>query len=311
MGLTPSILGYSLIYPYSDNFLDDENIPIEAKLRFSRRLRRRLLGEELPARDEPERHVWALITLIEEQYQRTLYPNVFESLLAIHRAQEQSLGQLRGRHAWTGAAYLRVSCAKGGSSVLADACLACGSLAKGESRFAFEWGVLLQSGDDLQDVREDMRHGSMTLFSHAAAKGSPLDALTAQLLRFGEHAGRLMNDLRGSDVFKELLTTSWRSLILGAVADSSEFFSVAFLRVVEPFFPFRFGFLRARKSRLAGMQGLYGRLFNALSKAGPDFDHGLPPAGNWASPYREISNGMPAGVTHETITYQYDAPKRL
>jgi hypothetical protein len=155
MGLTPSILGYSLIYPYSDNLLDDENIPIDAKLRFSRRLHRRLLGEELPAADEAERRVWALIALIEKQYHRILHPNVFESLLAIHRAQEQSLGQLRGRHAWTDAAYLRVSCAKGGSSVLADACLAYGSLAKEESRFAFEWGVLLQAGDDLQDVRED------------------------------------------------------------------------------------------------------------------------------------------------------------
>jgi hypothetical protein len=280
MGLTPSILGYSLIYPYSDNLLDDEKIPINAKLRFSRRLRRRLLGEELPVADEPEWHVWELIALIEKQYPRILYPNVFESLLAIHRAQEQSLGQVHGRHAWTDAAYLRVSCAKGGSSVLADACLAYGSLAKEESQFAFEWGVLLQAGDDLQDVREDMRHGSMTLFSRAAAEGRPLDGLAAQLLRFGEHAGRRMNELSGgSAVYNELLTTSWRSLILGAVADSSEFFSTAFLRKAEPFNPFRFGFLRARKSRLAGMQGVYSKLFSALSSTGRDFDHGLPPPG--------------------------------
>jgi len=311
MGLTPSILGYSLIYPYSDNLLDDENISIDAKLRFSRRLHRRLLGDEVPARDEPERRVWALIELIERQYRRSLYPNVFESLLAIHRAQEQSLGQVRGGQTWSDAAYLRVSCAKGGSSVLADACFAYGSLAEVESRFAFEWGVLLQLGDDLQDVREDMRRGSMTLFSRAATEGDPLDRLTGQLLRFGEQARRRMNELNGgSAVFKGLLTTSWQSLILGAVADSSEFFSLAFLREVEPFSPFRFGFLRARKSSLAGVQGLYGKLFSALSRSARDRDHGLPPAENWASPNRELTDGMPVRLSGETIMPQYDAPKR-
>lgn len=283
MGLTPSILGYSLIYPYSDNLLDDESIPGEPKLGFSRRLRRRLLGEELPADGETERRVWSLVTLIEEEYDRTLYPNVFQSLLAIHRAQEQSLGQLQGQHACTDA--LRVSCAKGGSSVLADACFAYGSLTRLESRFAFEWGVLLQCGDDLQDVREDIRHGSTTLFSGAAAAGGRLDGLTAQLLRFGEHAGRRMNELSGgSAAFKELLMTSWRSLIFGAVADSHEFFSEAFLDSVEPFSPFRFGFLRERKSRLAGRQGLYARLFNALSRSRRNYGHDLPDPEEWALP---------------------------
>jgi len=120
-----------------------------------------------------------------------------------------------------------------------------------------------------------------------------------------------MNELNGgSAVFKGLLTTSWQSLILGAVADSSEFFSLAFLREVEPFSPFRFGFLRARKSSLAGVQGLYGKLFSALSRSARDRDHGLPPAENWASPNRELTDGMPVRLSGETIMPQYDAPKR-
>src|ERR1700722_4011616 len=83
LALTPSILGYSLIYPYSDNLLDDEDVSSETKLRFSRRFRRQLLGEKLPAEDHRERSVWALIDLIETQYPRELYPSVFECLLAI------------------------------------------------------------------------------------------------------------------------------------------------------------------------------------------------------------------------------------
>jgi hypothetical protein len=156
LGLTPSILGYSLLYPYSDNLLDDEDISGEQKLRFSRRFRRQLMGEKLKAENHRERCVWALIALVETEYPRALYPNVYECLLAIHRAQEGSVGQVG--HSYSDADCLRVSCAKGGSSVLADACLARGSMNTQESRFAFEWGVLLQLGDDLQDVREDIRH---------------------------------------------------------------------------------------------------------------------------------------------------------
>jgi hypothetical protein len=265
LGLTPSILGYSLMYPYSDNVLDDEDISRAVKLRFSRRFRRQLLGEKLPAEDHRERSLWALIALVEEQYPRPLYPNVFECMLAIHRAQEQSVGQVDGRHSFSDADCLRVSCAKGRSSVLADACLAYGSMTTAESRFAFEWGVLLQLGDDLQDVREDLQRGSMTLFSRAAAAGRPLDALTVQLLKFAEHVTRRMEELpNGTAPFKKLLAMSWRSLIIGAVADSRDCFSAAFLREAEKFSPFGFDFIRARKDGLASRQGLQAKLFNAL-----------------------------------------------
>ena len=123
-----------------------------------------------------------------------------------------------------------MSCAKGGTSVLADACLAHGWLSGEESRFSFEWGVLLQLGDDLQDVGEDLRRGSLTLFSRAALQGSPLDSLVIQLLNFSEKVGARMDDLpNGTRMFKNLLRMSWRSLIIGAVANSHEFFSPAFL----------------------------------------------------------------------------------
>jgi hypothetical protein len=272
LALTPSILGYSLLYPYSDNLLDDQDLPGDLKLRFSRRFRRRLLGEELPAEDHRERSVWALVALVEAQYPRSLYPNVFVCLLAIHRAQEQSVRQVH-----SDGECLRVSCAKGGSSVLADACLAYGSLTNQESRFAFEWGVLLQLGDDLQDVRQDLRCRSMTLFSRAAAEGRPLDGLTIQLLRFSQHVGKSMGELAGGTaVFKELLAMSWRSLIIGAVADSREYFSPAFLREAEPFSPFGFDFLKARKDRVASRQGLHAKLFGALLESRPEVDDGLP-----------------------------------
>ncbi|HTB12473.1 MAG TPA: hypothetical protein VK752_12915 [Bryobacteraceae bacterium] len=283
LALTPSILGYSLLYPYSDNLLDDDDLSGDVKLRFSRRFRRRLVGEKLPPEDHRERTLCALIALIETQYPRAGYPHVFECLLAIHRAQEQSVGQIHAARSHSNVECLRVSCAKGGSSVLADACLAYGSLRNQESRFAFDWGVLLQLGDDLQDVREDLRRRSMTLFSCAAAEGRPLDGLTIQLLNFSDHVGMRMDSLPGGTaVFKALLKMSWRSLIIGAVADSREFYSAAFLREAERFSPFRFDFLRMRKDRLASRQGLYTKLFDALLESDQVFPNGLPSPIQWA-----------------------------
>jgi len=42
-----------------------------------------------------KRPIWRLIGLIEEQYVRAEWPRVFDSLLAIHHAQENSLRLLR------------------------------------------------------------------------------------------------------------------------------------------------------------------------------------------------------------------------
>jgi hypothetical protein len=274
VGITRSILGYSLLYPYSDNYLDRADISADAKLRFSKRFRDRLRGDKLLVQDDREVAIGALVSLIEDQYPRERYPQVFHCLLAIHRAQEESIGQISRCDSFDGDTVLRMSCAKGGSSVLADACLSRGWLNEEESRFSFEWGTLLQLGDDLQDVREDMQRGSVTLFSHAAAQGRPLDDLVMQLLNFSERVGVRMDDLpHGSKVFKGLLRMSWRSLIFGAVADSHGFFSPRFLAEAERCSPFRFAFLSARRERLTNRQGLYAVLFDAFLEA-PEVDNG-------------------------------------
>lgn len=273
MELTPSIVGYSLLYPYSDNYLDREDVSAEAKLRFSARFRKRLLGEVPALQNDREAAIWALVALIEEQYPRALYPQVFECLLAIHQAQEESIAQLKGRDPCDDLDVLRVSVAKGGSSVLADACVAHGRLSEEESQFAFEWGVLLQLGDDLQDLQEDMQRGSVTQFSRVAALGVPLDALVMQLITFGEQVAAQMDCLpHGSLMFKDLLRMSWRSLILRAIADSHKFFSKEFLEEAEYCSPFRFHFLRARQERLTSSRGLYATLFDAFLET-PEGEH--------------------------------------
>jgi hypothetical protein len=210
-----------------------------------------------------------MVQLIEDQYPRARFPEVYASLLAIHRGQEQSIAQLktsaRSGHTLEVADILRISCAKGGTSVLADACLAQPWLTEQEIRFSFEWGVLLQLGDDLQDVRDDLGRGSITLFTRAAAQGRPLDDFVLQLLHFSQQIADQMDRLpNGSPSLKHLLRMSWRSLILMAVANAPSFFSSAFLDDLETFSAFRFDFLRARNQKLTGRQSLYSCVFDAF-----------------------------------------------
>jgi hypothetical protein len=283
MELTPSLLAYSLLYPYSDNYLDHPNLSAADKLQFSERFRQRLRGQAPSAHNSREAAIWKLVQIIEDQYPRERYPQVFDCLLAIHRAQEQSIAQLNGSahfpNSLDNSELLRISCAKGGTSVLADACLAQPWLAPEEIRFSFEWGVLLQLGDDLQDVQEDLDRGSITIFTRAAAEGQVLDNLVLQLLHFGHQVANRIDCLpNGTPSLKGLLRMSWRSLILMAVADAHQYFSPAFLAQLEPCSGFRFKFLRERNNKLNGREALFTTLFDAFLEAGEGDASALPPA---------------------------------
>lgn len=282
MEMTPAIVGYSLLYPYSDNYLDAARTSIGQKLKFSTRFRDRLCGLEIVPCDRHEAAVWAMVALIEAQYPRGRFPRVYETLLAIHRAQENSMAQQKPGRALSDSEILRLSCAKGGSSVLADACLCHGTLTDAEARFAFNWGVLLQLGDDLQDVRQDLKENSATVFTRAARAGIPLDALVRQLLSFSTQVADQLDALpHGDRALKRLLRMSWRSLIVMAVARSHQLFTPAFLAEIEPESPFRFEFLRKRHKRLSGRSGLYRVLFDSFLESS-EVDLGrLPQPENW------------------------------
>ena len=282
MELSPAIVGYSLLYPYSDNYLDSEDISTAHKLEFSARFRDRLCGPSISPCNRHESAVWAMVRLIEEQFPRPRFPQVYSCLLAIHQAQEDSIAQSKHSATLNEGELLRLSCAKGGTSVLADACLSHGFLSEEEARFAFDWGFLLQLGDDLQDLQDDLKHGSATLFSRAADAGVPLDSLVRQLLAFSECVADEADALpHGEPVFKRLLRSSWQSLILMAVARSCRFFSPSFLAEMERSSPFRLRFQRARHKRLLGRRGLYKVLFDSfVASEDTDLSH-LPSPEGW------------------------------
>lgn len=282
MRLTPSIFAYSMLYPYTDNYLDDPAISVGAKLSFSDRLRERLKGREVAPCNDREATIWALLKLIVEQYPREEWPEVWASLQMIHNAQENSVRMLRVDSCAADVDVLKFSFEKGGTSVLADAHLAAGSLTDEEARVAFGWGMLLQLVDDLQDLRQDLREGMLTIFTQCATgrhqrqeERTPLDELTTRTLNFGRRVLREIDCIKPRHFapedadpkrrcLKEMIRMSSSMLLVWSAGAAGEFYTREYLEELERRSPFRFALLNERRKKLARWTGPLGRLFDAF-----------------------------------------------
>jgi hypothetical protein len=242
------LFAYSMLYPLTDNRLDDPRLGAAAKGAFSRRFGRRLAGERVAPADAGEAAVFALVERIEGEYPRADFPAVHESLLAIHRGQTRSLAQQAGPRLGDDE-LLSISCEKGGTSVLADLHLVAGETDDAERRFAFGYGVFLQLLDDLQDVEADLAAGHQTLFTRAAASGA-LDAPAARLARFVDRvldAEPLADEAAAER--RDLVRRNCRALLVASVAAQPRRFTWRFRRAIERRWPFTLGAMRRLRAR--------------------------------------------------------------
>ncbi|HVP90765.1 MAG TPA: hypothetical protein VMS75_06050 [Terriglobales bacterium] len=265
--LTPGIFAYSLLYPYTDNYLDDPAVPGGTKRSFDGRLRSRLEGGAPAPANTREKTIFDLVGMIEGDFDRASSPQVFESLLAIQEGQAKSLRLLGPDAPRAEEAIAAISLEKGGTSVLADGCLAAGRLGPDQVEFLFGFGAFLQLMDDLEDVAEDREAGLRTVFSRAIADVETLDAVTDRTFRFGV---RVLGGLGGFGVpdaapLRELIRSS---LVQGVVSTAGRFtrlYSRAYLRALEAHSPFRFSFAKKQRRRLERRRAGLARLFDSLS----------------------------------------------
>jgi hypothetical protein len=247
--LRPGLFAYSMLYPVTDNWLDDPGVSSDRKRSFNERFGRRLAGRPVGAGGELDAVVSRLVERIEQEFPRGDFPSVYASLLAIHDGQMHSLDQHGGADL-TCADLASISFAKGGSSVLADLHLVSRVTAPIEERFAFGYGVFLQLLDDLQDVQSDLEAGHETLFTRAARQG-PLDEITARLARFidtvladaAPFGGLEFGDRR------DLIRRNCLTLLVGSVAEHRKRFSRAFRRDLERQWPLAFRAQRRLRRR--------------------------------------------------------------
>jgi hypothetical protein len=246
--LGPGLFAYSMLYPLTDNLLDDPVLDGRAKRAFNARFGRRLAGRVVPPEGEREAAVFELVRRIEAEFPREAFPDVHESLLAIHSGQVRSLRQ-QDDPGLSDGEILEISFEKGGSSVLADLYLVAGTARPEDERFAFAYGTFLQLLDDLQDVEADLATGHQTLFTRMARRGV-LDEPAARLASFIDRVLDV-EPVRGlgEEDYRDLIRRNCRMLLVGALADQPGRFSRGFRRDVERRWPFTFGAMRRLRRR--------------------------------------------------------------
>jgi hypothetical protein len=246
---TDAVFGYSMVYPYLDNLLDDNSTAVREKLATLDKLRAWLEGKPAKPGGPREEKLRALVAKVEGRFPRAGHPGVYSSMLAIYNAQIRSLLQQRGQGAND---ILAISFEKGGTSVLADGYLVAGRLDPDQERFCFGFGAFLQLADDLQDVEEDARRGHMTVFSQAAVRGKTLDLLLFKYLRFiaailERNPGR---GRPGDAALRAVMLRACTLMALESAGKCRDRFGRKALRLCQASFPARFSYLRKLRLKL-------------------------------------------------------------
>lgn len=246
--ITPSVFAYSMIYPYSDNLLDAPTISPKEKWKFSDRFNLRLHGEEIAPQNETESQLFKLVSLFEMEYERTQFPEVYDSLYAIQHGQTNSLKMIKS-NGLTNQQILHICFEKGGSSVLADGYLVGGKLTRQQEQALFGYGVYLQLLDDIQDVKEDVVADTKTMFSYLSDED--LGKFVNKTIHFGRAALEEMKCFETplSKTFLSLMNRSIETMIIESVGVNKSFYSSEFLDKLNCYSPLRFEFVRMKKSQ--------------------------------------------------------------
>jgi hypothetical protein len=239
--LTPSVFAYSLLYPYSDNILDDPRIPAQEKASFGKWFKGVLMNEDPPPRSDRERRIKEMIGLVENEFGRAKYPRVYESMLGIHSAQVRSMETIQIKQSPYEADVLGLSFEKGGASVLGDGYLVAGDLTSEQRKFMFGYGCFTQLMDDIEDIQSDLTGGIATIFSQSAGSWA-LDGMTNRLFHFGEAVFRQMDQFPGKDAqnLRELVWICIQPALIGSLITSHKYYNPGYLRDLQLHFPFHF-----------------------------------------------------------------------
>lgn len=237
------ILAYSLLYPYTDNYIDDEQILREEKEHYNRMIAQKLNGEEASPQTLLEERTCRLLDMVLNAYEGTARNRVAETLLRLLKAQNKSIEQQKSEA--TKEKILEISIAKGSASVLADYLFATDDWKEYEESFYLKFGFLLQLVDDLQDIEEDQKTGSRTLMTEVKDE-QEREACVNRLLWFSRN---VITDFKPRNPgLKDFVLKNCVEVTLLSAAMGPQFFSEEYLKTLEPYLPFSLKFLKNRKT---------------------------------------------------------------
>ena len=162
-----AMFAYSMLYPYSDNLLDDTKCSKETKKQFNHWFSKRLHGNHEPSKDPLRQKIDRLVEMIENRFPREKFVNVYEGLYMIQDAQ---IASVRQNEELPLSEIYDISVEKGGTSVIADGYLINGEMSKEQFQFCVDFGFALQIVDDIQDQIEDGKNAHHTLATMCKTK---------------------------------------------------------------------------------------------------------------------------------------------
>lgn len=250
IGINKGVFGYSMLYPYTDNYLDNTDIKKEDKKDFNNRFTKRLLGEFIKAKNDNEKKIYRLVEYIEETFNREEYKEVYESLLEIHKGQILSLTQQDKVSIPYDKDILEISLEKGAASVLVDGYVIDGYLEDEDIKLCLWYGFILQLADDLQDVKEDIKNNHMTIMSQLAGKYH-LDTMANKLINFtNDFVEELKPKGDNGENIKLLIKNDCIMLILFSIVASREYFSKDYVKNIEEYLPFTINYIEELRCSL-------------------------------------------------------------
>ena len=237
-----TILGYSLLYPYTDNYLDQPHRKKVDKRVYNDLIRRTLLGEDVFPQNGYEKKTNQLLRLVLDHYasDRRKQSQAADLLLLMLEAQKNSLRQIHrfGAKALPTSEILKISAYKGGLSVFLDYLFSIDfdlpSVTEEERSFYLCFGLILQLADDLQDVEEDKKRRTWTLIT-ACRRKSQREAVVNRLFHFTQTC---MTEFSPKNPeLHTFISRNCQLMLLAAVAQNRKRFSKAYLEKIEPHLP--------------------------------------------------------------------------
>lgn len=242
--------GYSMLYPFTDNYIDSNSITEAEKLVYNVMIRNKILGNTVCPQNIHSEKTCKLLDAIESEYPRDSFPFLYELLIMMLDAQEKSISQQNCSYILSEDERLHISIYKGGVSVLIDRILVQKDLNEADLIFYLGFGFFLQLADDLQDIGTDSANlSNQTLFS-GCTNILEREKLVNKMLHF---VNELSQDYSPNNIlFKNFVLYNCYQLIFTSVYGSKEFFSEAYLLCFEKLLPISPSFLmNSQKTKLA------------------------------------------------------------
>lgn len=226
--------GYSMLYPFTDNYIDSHTYTQEEKAEYNKIIRDKIEGNPVHPKTVHQKKTCDLLQTIDTEYPRKKDSTASDLLLMMLEAQEESLRQQNRGIPLTAEERLDISLYKGGISVLIDRFLVRKELDDEQIKLYLGLGFFLQLADDLQDIRTDSDQGWQTLLT-LDLNPETEERLTNKLLHF-------IHNIMGSyqaenNRFKEFVLSNCYQLVFTSLIRSKEFFHEDYLNRTLKYLP--------------------------------------------------------------------------